>query len=36
MLEERAVSENGIEPPLSQAVGYVIVLVVGLLIAFGK
>lgn len=29
------VGSNGIEPPLSQAVGYVIVLVVGLIIAFG-
>lgn len=35
-LAKRAVSENGIEPPLSQAVGYVIVLVVGLIIAFGR
>ncbi|KAH9991095.1 urea active transporter [Xylariaceae sp. FL0662B] len=29
------VPANGIEPPLSQAVGYIIVLVVGLAIAFG-
>ncbi|KAI1073620.1 urea active transporter [Whalleya microplaca] len=31
----KTVSSNGIEPPLSQAIGYVIVLVVGLAIALG-
>jgi len=34
-LHSRAGSATAVQPPLSQAVGYVIVVVVGLVIAFG-